>query len=348
MKKAFVVTLALCMIFALVACAQTPAPTPTTPANEASGNEAGTSDELVIGFSWTHKNDTLFFGMADTLDYAVRQSMGDHGFNSVEWIHVVSGANAQRQADDIDDLIARNVDAIVVYAFDSVAIGSSIESARAAGIPIILYDRPADETVAQPDVFVGLDTVAQAYDAGVYFFQKMIDAGVQPNNIISIIGDLADQNALNRIEGFDRAAARFGLEVSVTVPSQWDSDVALANFTTAWQANPDSNAVLIASDFIITAVQSVLEANNAWVPMGEEGHVWICSQDGFPVGLQFIRDGYIAVSGVYNLEGMAELFANALWELLAGRSVEPFQTVGAALMTAENVDTQTWWAHAYE
>jgi len=106
--------------------------------------------------------------------------------------------------------------------------------------------------------------------------------------------------------------------------------------------------VLIASDFIITAVQSVLEANNAWVPMGEEGHIWICSQDGFPVGLQFIRDGYLAVSGVYNLEGMADLFATAMFELLQGRTVDPYQTVGAAIMTRENVDTQTWWSHAYE
>ena len=338
MKKVLALILAIGMISAVAACspAQAPAQAPVV------------SDHLTIGFSWTHKNDTLFFAMADTLDAEVRATMGAHGFNYLEWVHVISGANAQRQADDIDDLIAREVDAIVVYAFDSVAIGASIESARAAGIPIILYDRPADPSVAQPDVFVGLDTVAQAYDAGVYFFEKMQNAGVVPNRIISIIGDLADQNALNRIEGFDMAAARFGTQIDVTVPSEWNSDVALANFTTAWLANPDSNVVLIASDFIITAVQSVLEANDAWVPMGEEGHVWICSQDGFPVGLQFVRDGYIAVSGVYNLEGMAEIFAIALWDLLAGQTVEPFQTVGAAIMTAENVDAQEWWAHAYE
>jgi len=339
MKKVITLIFAICMVvFVITAC---DSDTPDESTAEGDGH-------LTIGFSWTHKNDDLFFGMADTLDYAVQATMGQHGFDSVEWVHVISGANAQRQADDIDDLIVRGVDAIVVYAFDSVAIGSSIEAARAADIPIILYDRPADSSVAQPDVFVGLDTVAQAYDAGVYFFQMMEDAGVEPTGIISIIGDLADQNALNRIEGFDAAAARFGTQVTVTVPSEWDSDVALANFTTAWLANPDANVVLIASDFIITAVQSVLEANDAWVPMGEDGHIWICSQDGFPVGLQFIRDGYIAVSGVYNLEGMADLFQNALWELLAGRTVEPYQTVGAAIMTRENVDTQVWWAHAYE
>ncbi|MCL1855286.1 MAG: tRNA uridine-5-carboxymethylaminomethyl(34) synthesis enzyme MnmG [Clostridia bacterium] len=248
-----------------------------------------------------------------------------------------------------DDLISRGVDVIVVYAFDSIAIGSSIESAQAAGIPIILYDRAADPSVTQPDAFVGLDTTAQAYEAGKVFFQMMKDAGVTPNKIISIVGDLADQNALNRIEGFDNAAAEFDTQVEVTVPSEWNSDKALANFTTAWQANPDSNCVLIASDFIITSVQSVLEANDAWIPNGEEGHVWVCAQDAFPVGLQYVRDGFIDVEGVYNLEGMADLFTSVVYDLIDGKPIaNQSQTVGAGIMTKENVNTQTWWAQAYE
>ena len=348
MKKILAMLITLCFVLVMVGCNgadsgnNEPAETETAEVAEGEGRT------LTLGFSWAHKNDTLFFAMFDTVNAAVEETMGAHGFDEVEWINVISGANAQIQANDIEDLIARGVDAIVVYAFDNVAIGSSIESAQEAGIPIILYDRPADASVTQPDAFVGLDTVAQAYDAGVVFFQMLEDEGVEPNNIISIIGDLADQNALNRIEGFDRAAAEFGHEISVTVPSEWDSDVALANFTTAWQANSDSNVVIIASDFIITAVQSVLEANNAWHPMGHEDHVWILAQDAFPIGLQFVRDGYIAVQGVYNLEGMADLFQSVLWGLLAGEEVPPYQTVGAGIMTIENVDTQTWWAHAYE
>lgn len=306
---------------------------------------------LTLGWSWAHKNDSLFDGMFDTVNAVLANTIADHGYTSIEWIEVIAEDNAQTQSDDIEDLITREVDAILVYAFDSVAIGASIESAQAAGIPIILYDRAADASVTQPDLFVGLDTVAQAYDAGVYFFQKMKDAGVEPTTILSIIGSLSDQNALNRIDGFDKAAEEFGWKVDVTVPSEWDSDVALANFSTAWLANPDANVVLIASDFIITSVQSVLEANNAWIPAGEEGHVWICAQDGFPVGLQYVRDGYIDVEGVYNLEGMADLFSDAFWKLMDGEELtaeEAYATAGGGLMGQENVDTTDWWSKAYE
>jgi len=358
MKKVLAFLLVICVAMAAVACGSTQEPAVVDSSaeqnteevsSESTDSSAEGDSTLTIGFSWAHKNDTLFYGMADTLDAAVKATMGEHGYDAVEWIDVIAEDNAQTQADDIEDLISRGVDAIVVYAFDSIAIGSSIESAQAAEIPIILYDRAADPSVTQPDAFVGLDTVAQAYDAGVSFFQMMKDAGVEPKNIISIVGDLADQNALNRIEGFDKAAEEFGWKVEVTVPSEWNSDTALANFTTAWQANPDSNCVLIASDFIITSVQSVLEANNAWIPNGEEGHVWICAQDAFPVGLQYVRDGYIDVEGVYNLEGMADLFTSILYDLIDGKTIEnSSQTVGAGLMTKENVDTETWWAQAYE
>ncbi len=192
--------------------------------------------------------------------------------------------------------------------------------------------------------------MAQAYDAGMYFFEKMKAAGEEPTKIISIIGDLADQNALNRIEGFDKAIADSGYDLeTIEVPSEWDSDVALANFSSTWQANSDANVILIAYDFIITAVQSVLEANNAWIPAGEEGHIWICAQDGFPVGLQYVRDGYLDVEGVYNLEGMAELFVENFWKLMAGEELESnYVTVGGGLMDKDNVDTQDWWAKAYE
>ena len=333
MKKAIALVLVTCVMFAMAAF----------------GAASAEGAALTIGFSWAHKNDSLFYGMADTLNAAVESTMGEHGYDKVEWIDVISDDNAQKQADDIEDLISRGVDVIVVYAFDSIAIGSSIESAQAAGIPIILYDRAADPSVTQPDAFVGLDTTAQAYEAGKVFFQMMKDAGVTPNKIISIVGDLADQNALNRIEGFDNAAAEFDTQVEVTVPSEWNSDKALANFTTAWQANPDSNCVLIASDFIITSVQSVLEANDAWIPNGEEGHVWVCAQDAFPVGLQYVRDGFIDVEGVYNLEGMADLFTSVVYDLIDGKPIaNQSQTVGAGIMTKENVNTQTWWAQAYE
>jgi ABC-type sugar transport system substrate-binding protein len=300
--------------------------------------------------SWAHKNDSLFYGMEKSLTDAVAAEAKKRGYTDVKWVHVICDDNAQKQASDIEDLITQKVDLIVSYAQDSTAIGASIEAAHAAKIPFICYDRNADPKVTQPDAFIGLDTVAQAYTTGVALFKSMKDAGVTPTDVISIVGDLADQNALNRIQGFKKAADEFGVTVKQEVPSEWNSDKAQAGFSAAFQANPNCNTVLIASDFIITSVQSVLENSNKWIPNGKEGHIWVGSQDVFPVGLQFIRDGYIDQDGAYDLAAMAKAFAPVALDLIEGKAPANGKiTVTGTVVNKANVDTlPDLWARDYE
>ena len=62
-----------------------------------------------------------------------------------------------------------------------------------------------------------------------------------------------------------------------------------------------------------------------------------------------MSDPYGPVEGVYNLEGMADLFTSVVYDLIDGKEIaNPSQTVGAGIMTQENVYTQTRWAQAYE
>lgn len=306
---------------------------------------------LTIGMSWAHKNDSLFYGMQDSLEKATLAEAKKRGFDNVRWVHVICDDNAQKQASDIEDLITQKVDLIVSYAQDSTAIGASIAAAHKAGIPFICYDRDTDPAVTQPDAFIGLDTTAQAYTTGVELFKAMKAAGVAPVDIISIIGDLSDQNALNRIDGFNKAAKEYGVSVKQEVPSEWDSGKAMSGFSAAFQANPNCNTVLIASDFIITAVQSVLENADQWIPAGEKGHIWVASQDVFPVGLQFIRDGFIDFDGAYDLKAMAEEFAPIALNLVLGKGApaNPKVVVTGVVVNKANVDTlDGLWARDYE
>ena len=310
---------------------------------------AAEAKTLTIGMSWSHKNDSLFYAMDDTLAKAMAAMAPSRGYDNVEWIHVIANSDAQKQASDIEDLITRGVDLIVCYAFDAEAIKSSVASAHAAGIPFIAYDRDVTEGGVQPDAFIGLDTTDQAYTTGVALFQAMKDAGVVPTDVISIIGSLADRNALNRMDGFKRAADEFGVTIAVEVPSEWDANQALLGFSAAYQANPNCNTVLIASDFIITAVQSVLEKDGKWIPAGQEGHIWIGSQDVFPISIKFIQDGYIDFDTAYDLEAMAANFAPIAYDILEGKTPSTRKAiVSGKVIHKGNVDTEELWAKNYQ
>lgn len=366
MKKnlALLLVLVLVAVLAVSGCTTTPkadgqasaqesaSESAAAPASESAAAADGASGgkTMTIGMSWAHKNDSLFYAMEDTLAKAMDELKAERGYDNVEWIHVIANDDAQKQAADIEDLITKDVDLIVSYAQDNEAIKSSIESAQKAGIPFICYDRDATPGGVQPDGFVGLDSTEQAYTTGKALFQAMKDAGVAPTSIISIVGALNDTNATNRIAGFKKAADEYGVTIKQEVPSDWDANKALEGFTAAFQANPDCNCVLIASDFIITAVQSVLEANGKWIPNGQEGHVWIGSQDVFPAGLQFIREGYIDYDTAYDLWAIAQNFAPMAYDLVEGKDLGNPKIIEAGrVVSKENVDTlENLWARDYE
>ena len=271
MKKLLLILLlatALMSSLALSACTSNPpagssasmapsvASEKTTAPPEVEKESKGT---LKIGMSWAKKNDPFMYAMDDTLTEAMAAMAPEKGYDNVEWIHVIANEDAQKQAADIEDLITQKVDLIVSFAYDNEAIKSSITSAHAAGIPFICYDRDVTEGGEQPDAFVGMDTTAQAYTTGVALFQAMKDEGVVPTDVISIIGALSDQNAVNRINGFKKAADEYGVTIKQEVPSEWNVNTALQGFSAAFQGNPNCNTVLLASDDLIASVQSVLE-----------------------------------------------------------------------------------------
>lgn len=357
MKKLLVALLAIIMVFLVVSCggnSEGSSESKDTQAdNSQAETEAASSGEgkvLKVGISWAHYNDALFYAWGDGIEEVLKENAKDNGYDSVEIISLVAEDDASKQASDISDLVTQKCDLIIGYAFDNQAIVSSVKECNSAGIPIVLWDRNVAEGAdAKPDLFVGLDTYNQAYLAGKEFFQRMIDEGETPKSIISIIGATNDNNALNRQKGFEDAASEFDLEVKQTVPSDWDAEKALTGFTAAYQANPDTNVVLVASDFIISSVQTVLQANDAWKPNGEEGHIWICTQDGFPNGCQFMLDGYADYSGMYNIEAMCNDFSDAIFEILKGTySGESELYSDPLIVNAEDIsDMQDLWGIKY-
>ncbi|NLF29106.1 MAG: hypothetical protein GX592_14530, partial [Clostridiales bacterium] len=55
----------------------------------------GEDKVLTLGWSWAHKNDSLFNGMFDTVNAVLEKTIQEHGYTSVEWIEVIAEDNAQ-------------------------------------------------------------------------------------------------------------------------------------------------------------------------------------------------------------------------------------------------------------
>ena len=79
--------------------------------------------------------------------------------------------DSAKQVSDIEDLIQKDIDVLLVNPTDSSAVTAAIESANSANIPVITVDRSADggEVVAH----IASDNIAGGKMAGEFILEKL-------------------------------------------------------------------------------------------------------------------------------------------------------------------------------
>lgn len=240
-------------------------------------------EDITIGISMPSLQSSFFEGELYMAEETAKAA-------DVNYISVVADGDTAKQKTQIEDLISKGVDAIICVPNDTEAIVSSINDCVEAGIPFIAMGRmPTDMSnvslAITCDNYMCVDACANAMVEGAE------EAGYAELKVIEIVGDLKDQNAVER--SLKDAAAEYGFEIVAEVASEWDADKCFSRLTDTLQSVEDFNAIYCPSDFLLPTIMSCLQAAGRWVPMGEEGHVIICSIDGDPIAMDLITSGYV-------------------------------------------------------
>lgn len=280
-KSIWRISLLLAVVLMAVACAA-----PAAPATEAPAAEAPASGEtLQIGVSMDSL-ESAFWVANETAMRAKAEEMG------VEYTLVIAEGDPNKQNQQVENLIAQGVDAIVIAPKDGAAIVAAVEKAQEAGIPVVMNNRPVQGDVV-PEMSILSDNYTMAKQALQWFVDKAKEEG-KTYNALLLIGNLGDENAVERYKGHTEVieANKDVINVVAEVPTEWKHEVALAGMQNAFQANPEIDLIITPSDFLFPPLKSVLEQLGRWVKIGEEGHVAIVSFDGDEVGMQHLKDGY--------------------------------------------------------
>lgn len=350
MKKLFAILLAIMMVATmLVGCgSESAAPAPETPdANNAVadvGEEDGEKKVINVGFSFATQEGSFWQAIQVYTDKAAKE-YGEANGVEINITYTIADNDAGKQQTDIKDLIASNPDVIVIAPMDSSAILSSIKECHDAGIPVITTSRqenPEATGTQRADVFVGLDTTDQAYTTAVATLDKMIADGYAPEDIhpINMVGDLADENAVNRSNGFKKACEEKGVAVVQDIPFEWDTNKCLNLLSAALIAHPEVNCVFIPSDTHLASGQAALEQNNMWHKYGEDGYVYLCSQDGSIEGLPYVKDGYCIANTSYDHWPVCVEVVEQIVLLANGGTPEnAIEMMSGRVVTPDNIDT---------
>ena len=257
--------------------------------------------------------------------------------------------DAATQASTIQDMITQGVDAIMLCPVDAAALSDSVLALNNAGIPVALVDRVVDE--GRYVAAIESDNVACGYQGAVQIVEVAKANGIEVSDIkvLELMGDLSSTSGLERHDGFLKGAQELGLSIVSSLPTYWETDTAYNAALDAFQANPDLNAVFLASDGVMAdAVIRAFEQLGILVKAGEKGHVIVVAVDGTPAVIELISNGSIDVTVAQDAITMAKTAINKLdaclsgqLDILADEHIALQPTIG----TLDNIDSKDLWAN---
>ncbi len=163
--------------------------------------------------------------------------------------------DVESQIRNIEDLIQKGVDIIVVVPIDSQGIVSGIERANKANIPIIVANTKANG--GQFLSWAGIDSVAQARAMGQYLVRVLKGKG----KIVQLEGQTGAQTSIDRKIGFTEVFSKAkGIEVLASTPADYDKATAMKVTEDLLVRFPKIDAVVCFNDSMALGAVEALKA----------------------------------------------------------------------------------------
>ena len=194
-----------------------------------------------------------------------------------------------KQISDIEDLIQKRVDVLLINPTDSAGIATVVKKANKAGIPVFAIDRGID-------VSTGAQVVAQIASDNVFggrlqarFLAKALGG---KGNVVELEGIPGASAAIDRKVGFEDELAKVapGIKILASQEAGFDQAKGLDVMQNILQANPGKvDAVVAANDSMaLGAIQAIQQAG-AKRPDGSR--IIVVGFDAVDQALEQIRKG---------------------------------------------------------
>jgi ribose transport system substrate-binding protein len=287
---------------------------------------------------------------------AITKFMGDVGY---EVVTLNADNKTDLQQSQMNDTILQKPAAIVLAAVDFNALAPSIEKARAAGIPVMNFDRQITSTPSDFTSVAGTIEIGQVAAGEIQRLLKEKNGAVK-GKILQVLGDPADPYTLDIQKGFEDKMKEFPDAQIITLPAmQWEASNAGTIVSDQMVANPDIDLIFLHAAHLSVAAVAALEAKGK-----KPGDVMMISSNGAPVGLDLIRKGWLNVEVEQPLYAQAAALAMFADKVVNKQEIKPgnYTVLGldsvltieawgpnikipGAAITKENVDEPRFWGN---
>lgn len=334
MKKAkrwIGILLVLAMAFTLGACGGGGSDAGTTPpADSGSGTAAdsgdsGAKDVSSLKIGVVMKSFDEF--QQQVIDGA-KQGAKDAGIPEANVTAVAPNNESEimAQVQSVEDLIAKNVDILLISANQADTLMNALNTAAEKGIKVVMVDTDAPD-FKDKVTYIGTDNYEAAYE-GAKEFGTRLGGG---KNVVILRGKLGDPNHEKRTEGLVAGLEETGNTVLETQDANCESDKAanaMEAFITKYPNQID--AVMVTSDSMaVGAAQAIKGA-------GLGGKIKVCGFDGFQAAIDLVATGEIEMIIAQKPFEIGRQGVECALGALDGKTYDPYINTGIAIIDGDN------------
>lgn len=267
----------------------------------------GEERQLTIGFSQTGFNHPWRVSMLQALQAEACRHP------NVDLIVLDGNVDIAKQNNDVRDLLARQVDGVVMSPVESAGLVPAAREVMRQGLPLVVLDRdvPTDKTL-----FIGQSNVTMAEQVA----KRMVEDLNGKGKIVVITGLLGSSPAVDRNQGMLNVIEDHpGIEVLVTGDGEWIREPAVRLMDDWLTAFPEIDAVFSHAEESSWGAQlAIARANRC------DEDIKHYTFDGSNAGFKSVKEGTFQADGNYT-PFIADIGLRAVLYDLMGREIPDTQ-----------------------
>jgi ribose transport system substrate-binding protein len=249
-------------------------------------------------------------------------------YPNVEIISTDANGDAAKLNSDIEDLIAKKVDGVIISGAWLEQLPAAMDSLNKAGIPVVLVDRQWKSGYTS---YVGPQNFTIGQQDGQYIVDRLGGNGT----VVVLKGGPADNSiGLNRTNGMlDIVSKSAGIKV-INAPDWggWSEDGGLKQMENLLAANSKIDAVFCENDSMCLGAQRAISDAK------RTSEMFLCGVDGQKEALLQIKNGSnYGCTGLNNSDQIGRAGFNRMMAILAGATAPQDTYLPSPLITPDNV-----------
>jgi len=297
--------------------------------------EKGTSGKPVYEIGYIQASSDAYYQMqADAAKLVVDYINENVNGYDVEMTFVTSESNPEKELTNIEDFIAKDVDAIIDFTFAAETAQRGAQLCNKAGIPFFVVgstaaDGPGEVTCTIKGDFVKMGGMIGKYIADHY-----------PDAKIAIVEGVLGQGIVELFEeGFEKNLGP-GNEIVLKAPSDWNAEKSqniMSDWLTTWEPGDFDMVYAMNADIYLGVVRALEDAGKLNNP------IKIITHNGRPEDFQGVMEGKAVATNSNSPTYESGVLMKVVTDVLQGKSVPKLVITPSTMVDKDTPENLLGW-----